>query len=239
MKRAGSANGLRGILFDMDGVLCDSAPFLFAATARLFLDRYGVVIRQQDVLPYFGRGEVAYVTGAGKAHGVNVALPDDLDRVYEHYYSAIAGAIRAFDGVPEFIRRAEREGIKLAVASSADRRKVRAHLTEINLPPERFHAVVTVEDVERPKPAPDIFRCAAHRLGLAPEHCLVVEDAPSGIRAAVAAGCRCLGITTGFPAAELIAAGADATLPGLAWDAVGALFPWGGSTPRGRRGPRP
>lgn len=224
MMRTGAANGLRGILFDMDGVLCDSAPFLFAATARMFRDRYGVHIRNEDVLPFFGRGEVAYVTGTGKTHGINVVLPGDLDEVYEHYFRGIAGAIRAFDGVVDFIARAGHEGMKLAVASSADRRKVRANLAEINLPPERFHAVVTVEDVERPKPAPDIFICAARRLELEPKHCLVVEDAPSGIRAAKAAGCRCLGITSGFPAAELISAGADATLGKLTWDTVGELF---------------
>jgi beta-phosphoglucomutase len=213
-------NSLRGILFDMDGVLCDSGPFLYAASAHLFKERYGVSIRPEDVRPYFGRGEVAYLTGTGKTHGIDISLPGDLEHVYEHYFSTIRGAIKPFDGVTVFVDRAQNEGMKLAVASSADRRKVMANLVEIGLPPERFDTVVTVEDVALPKPAPDIFQTAARRLGLDPEQCLVIEDAVSGIHAGKAAGCTCLGITTGFTSDELMAAGADFVLSMLRWDDV-------------------
>ena len=89
-------------------------------------------------------------------------------------------------------------GLKLAVASSADRMKVEGNLRALKLPPDTFHALVVGEDVTHKKPAPDIFLEAARRLGLDPSACLVIEDAVSGVAAAKAAGCRCLGITTSF-----------------------------------------
>lgn len=221
---ANNPGKLNGILFDMDGVLCDSGPFLYAATANMFQDRYGVTIQPEDVRPFFGRGEVAYIGGTGKAHGIDVEMPRDMEHVYDHYFKAIEGAIKPFDGVVDFVKKAGDEGIKLAVASSADRRKVYANLKEIGLPPELFDAVISVEDVSRPKPAPDIFQLAAKRIGLEPEQCLVIEDAISGVQAGKEAGCTCLGVTTGFSSDELIDAGADFTLPSLAWDDVKNLF---------------
>lgn len=209
--------GLKGILFDMDGVLCDSGPFLFAASARMFMERYGVALQTEDVQPYFGRGEVAYLSGAGRAHGIDVQFPQDLERVYEHYFPAIEGAIKPFDGVVDFVTEASRQGMRIAVASSADRRKVLANLSGIGLPADRFDAVVTVEDVRQPKPAPDLFLLAAERIGIPAGHCLVVEDAPSGIRAAKAAGCTCLAVTNSFGPDTLLAAGADFIVTDLDW----------------------
>jgi beta-phosphoglucomutase len=216
---------LRGILFDMDGVLCDSGQFLFAASARMFLETYGVRLAPEDVRPFFGRGEDAYLSGAGRKHGVQITLPRDKEVTYAHYFTAIQGALKACPGVHDFVAEARRRQLRLAVASSADRAKVEANLCEIGLPPESFDAVVTVEDVAQPKPAPDIFRQAADRLNLPPQGCLVIEDALSGVRAAKAAGCPCLGVTTGFSAAELLNAGADAAVSELHWPAVLASLP--------------
>ena len=72
------------------------------------------------------------------------------------------------------------------------------------------------EMVARKKPHPDIFLRAAELIGVAPESCLVVEDAPNGLEAARAAGMRRLGLTTSFDAATLAAAGAEHTAPDLA-----------------------
>jgi len=94
--------------------------------------------------------------------------------------------------VIDFVRACRAAGIKTAVASSADMIKVKGNLEQIGLVPERdFDAVVCGEDVQRKKPAPDIFLLAAKRIGIDPKECLVVEDAPSGVKAGAAAGaCR-------------------------------------------------
>jgi beta-phosphoglucomutase-like phosphatase (HAD superfamily) len=97
------------------------------------------------------------------------------------------------------------------------------NLQEIGIPLDAFDAVITGDDVERKKPDPQIFLLAAQRLGLSPAECLVVEDAPNGVRAARAAGCRCLGILSSFAAEALVEAGADWTAPDLASVPAGVL----------------
>ena len=92
---------------------------------------------------------------------------------------------------------------KIAVASSADQRKVMGNLKKIGLPPDYFDAIVVGEDVSLKKPVPDIFLLAANRLKLEPEECLVIEDAVSGVAVAKAAGSRCLALTTSFCQEEL------------------------------------
>jgi beta-phosphoglucomutase-like phosphatase (HAD superfamily) len=77
------------------------------------------------------------------------------------------------------------------------------NLNEIGLSVKSFDATVNGLDVERKKPFPDIYIAAAEQIGLSPDECLVVEDAVSGIKAAKAAGCKCLAVTTSFSKEKL------------------------------------
>lgn len=86
----------------------------------------------------------------------------------------------------------------------------------LGIPPGRFAAVITAEDVVRRKPHPDIFLEAARRLNLPAASCCVVEDAVNGVQAAKAAGMRCVAVTTSFSREVLAAAGADLVRPGIA-----------------------
>ena len=86
----------------------------------------------------------------------------------------------------------------MALATSADRIKMAVNLTEIGLSEDTFDSIVTGLEVDKKKPFPDIYLKAAKNLGLEPNECLVVEDAVSGIKAAKAAGCRCLAVATSF-----------------------------------------
>jgi beta-phosphoglucomutase-like phosphatase (HAD superfamily) len=90
------------------------------------------------------------------------------------------------------------------------------NLEQIGVPTASFDAIVTGNDVQRKKPDPEVFLLAAQRLNLDPRLCLVVEDAPNGIRAAKAAGSLCLGITSSFPETTLREVGADFVAPNLA-----------------------
>lgn len=205
---------IAGVIFDMDGVLVDSEPFIAEAAARMFAEK-GVKVTHDDFHPFIGTGEDRFLGGVAEARGVALDMPRDKVRTYEIYLNLIAGRLQPLPGVARFIDRCRERGLKLAVASSADRTKVLGNLHEIGLPPETFDAVVVGEDVTRKKPAPDIFLEAARRLGLDPSACLVIEDAVAGVTAAKAAGCRCLGITSSFSPQQLATAGADWTAPDL------------------------
>ncbi len=199
---------LAGVIFDMDGVLVDSEPFIAEAAVRMFAEK-GVVVQHDDFRPFIGMGEDRFLGGVAEARGVVLEMPRDKIRTYEIYLGLIEGRLEPLPGVASFIARCRSRGLKLAVASSADRMKVEGNLRQLGLPSGTFVAVVVGEDIARKKPAPDIFLEAARRLGLEPSHCLVIEDAVSGVTAAKAAGSRCLGITTSFSAEKLASAGAD------------------------------
>ena len=212
---------IRGIIFDLDGVLCDSEPFICEAACRMFQER-GVQARLDDFRPFVGMGEERFIGGVAEKYGVQVDLTAAKARTYVIYQESIRGRLQPMNGVGVFLDACRARGLRLAVASSADAVKVTANLAEIGFPPSRFDAVVNGLLVARKKPAPDIFLLAAKRIDLPPESCLVVEDAPAGLRAAQAAGCAALGVRSSFDDATLRAAGASWTVRDLA-EACGLL----------------
>ncbi len=211
-----TSNRFLGVIFDMDGVLCDSEPFIGRAGCEMFRRRFGLNVRTADFRPFVGTGEDRFLGGVAEKYGVALQMPQDKLLTYEIYLELIRGQLAPLAGAVQFVGDCRRRGLKLAVASSADRIKVEGTLGQIGLPPERFDAIVTGSDIARKKPFPDIFELAAKRLGLEAGQCLVVEDAPSGIRAGKAAGAACLGLTTSFDEATLWKAGADWIAPDLA-----------------------
>lgn len=206
----------RGVIFDMDGVLCDSEPFICEAACRMFRQRYGIAVRPVDFVPFVGAGENRYLGGVAAKYGIALDLEADKRRTYEIYLELIRGRLRPLAGVHEFLARCRSLGMKLAVATSADEVKMQGNLQEIGVGPECFDVTVNGLEVAQKKPDPELFLSAIGRLGLAPAECLVVEDAPNGVVAAVRAGAACLGLTTSFSAEELAAAGARWTAPDLA-----------------------
>lgn len=203
----------RGVIFDMDGVLLDSEPFICKAACMMFAER-GVQVHPDDFLPFVGAGENRYVGGVAEKYNLDVDIEEAKGRTYAIYLDIIKGQLEPLPGVHEFIAACHQAGKKTALATSADDIKAEGNLREIGLPTSTFDAIVTGLQVVHKKPHPEIFLTAAQRLELDPRECLVVEDAVNGVAAAKAAGCRCLGLTTSFSPAQL--AGADWFAPNLA-----------------------
>ena len=191
----------QAVLFDMDGVLIES-EWLMRATAIQALADYGVTARDEDFLEFTGCGEDRFVGGVAEKHGV----PYDTamkERAYDYYGSRVRAEARVPRGVAEMLETLHSRGLKLAVCSAADLRKVRYNLEAVGVPESLFTALVTGSDVARKKPFPDIYLEGARRVGVAPENCLVVEDALSGIAAAHAAGMDAAAVPTTFSVEEL------------------------------------
>jgi HAD superfamily hydrolase (TIGR01509 family) len=193
---------LRGVIFDMDGVLVLSEPILARAAARMFAEK-GYTVVHEEFRPFIGMGEARYLGGVAEARGIPFDPERDKARTYDLYLELIKGRLEPLPGVVGFVAECRRRGLKVAVASSADAVKVEGNLREIGLPPETFDVVVDGTLVTRKKPAPDVFLEACRRLELAPPTCLVVEDAVAGVAAAKTAGARCLAVTTSFAADRL------------------------------------
>ncbi len=196
------AGQLRGIIFDMDGVLVFSEPLTAEASIRMFAEK-GYSVEPHEFRPFIGMGEDRFIGGVAEARGIPLDPVRDKARTYALYLELIKGRLKPLPGVREFVEACRRQGFKLAVASSADAIKVEGNLHEIGLPPETFDVVVNGSEVARKKPNPDIFLEASRRLELEPSACLVVEDAVAGVAAAKVAGMRCLAVTTSFPADKL------------------------------------
>ncbi|OFY57505.1 MAG: hypothetical protein A2Y87_00205 [Bacteroidetes bacterium RBG_13_46_8] len=188
---------IRGVLFDMDGVLADSEQYICKAAIMMFEEK-GLTVKPIDFKPFVGTGENRYIGGVAEKYGLEVDIVNVKARTYEIYKSIIQGNLKPLPGAREMVSRCRKMGLRLALATSADTVKMEANLMEIGIPASTFNAIITGLDVENKKPAPDIYIKAAERIGLQPEECLVIEDAVSGIKAAKSAGCRCLAVTTSF-----------------------------------------
>lgn len=197
------------VIFDVDGVLCESEPFITEAAITVLRDHYGVDATADEFRPFTGTGEARFVTGVAEQHGLQLDPDVAKAQVYEIYPAVIRGRLRATPGVRAFIEACRAAGLRLAVASSADRVKVDANLGEIGLPVDRFDTLVSGTDVTRQKPDPDVFQLAARRLNVVPARSLVIEDATNGLIAAKRAGMRALGIASTFTPGQLQEAGAD------------------------------
>ena len=193
---------IRGVLFDMDGVLVNSEPFILKAAIMMFSE-LGITVLPEDFQPFVGMGENRYIGGVAEEYRINVDIDQVKARTYEIYQKIVRGKLSPLPGAHEFIAKCRKKGFKLALATSADRIKMEANLKEIGLSTDSFHTTITGLDVEKKKPFPDIYLKAAGNMGLKTYECLVIEDAVSGIEAGKAAGCRCLAVTSSFDAKAL------------------------------------
>jgi beta-phosphoglucomutase len=193
---------IRGVLFDMDGVLVDSEEFICRAAIGMFREN-GIDVKPEDFLPFVGMGENKYLGGVALKYWMNADIEEIKLRTYQLYEKMVKGKLKPLPGALDFIRKCRHNGFKLALATSADRYKMEVNLKEMGLSESSFDTTVNGLEVERRKPFPDIYIEAAARLGLRPEECLVVEDAVSGVKSGKAAGCKCLALTTSFKAEDL------------------------------------
>ena len=192
----------RAVIFDVDGVLVNSEPLINAAAIAMFKEK-GLSVQPDDFLPFVGAGEERYIGGVAEKYDFSLDLAEAKRRTYEIYLDLVPSKLEAFPGAVEFVHACRDVTVSVAVASSADKVKVQANLEKIELPIEFWDAVTWGENVKRKKPAPDIFLITAEKLRVAPNLCVVIEDAINGIHAAHSAGMRCIAVATTFPAVSL------------------------------------
>jgi HAD superfamily hydrolase (TIGR01509 family) len=190
---------LKAVLFDMDGVLLDSEEFITRAAVQMFAEK-GFQVQEADFKPFTGMGENRFLGGVAEKYGIPFSIETDKARAYKIYGEMVKGRLAPLPGVREFIGKCRQKNLKIAVATSADEVKMLINLKETGLEPALFDGLVNGDMVVRKKPFPDLYLMAASLLKVGADECLVTEDSISGMEAAIAAGCRCMAITTSFPA---------------------------------------
>lgn len=206
---------IHALIFDMDGLLVESESLAGEAIVALFR-RHGreVDLDAGDGQRLIGMRMREILAIVADMYGV--ALPTDtLAREFEELrLTVLQGRLQPMPGAKELIAFAQDAGIPMGLATSGVRGYADAVLAETRLAGS-FAVEVTGEDVARGKPAPDIFALAATRLGVSPAHCVVFEDAPNGIAAAVAAGMRAVAVPNVYTRELAFSPLPHATLPDL------------------------
>jgi len=205
----------KAVLWDMDGVLADTAPFHFQAWRELF-QSLGRGYADADFRRTFGLRNDAILRDI-----LGELAPAEAERLArkkeELYREKIEGRVTAIPGAIDLLRRLQQRGRRMAIVSSAPGENVRVVIRSLRLEGV-FEAVVAEEDALRGKPDPQGFLVAAEKLGVAARECVVIEDAPGGVEAAKRAGMRCIGLATSRPREAL--AGADLVVDSLEEAAV-------------------
>ena len=189
-------------VFDWDGVILDSSRHHEESWERLAKE-VGRVLPEGHFLKGFGRRNIEIMRDMLK-WSESVEEIDTLSRRKEELYREVVQerGIEPLPGVKCWLERLEREGIRCGIGSSTEDKNVKLGLGLLGL--ERFfRTAVTAGDVQRGKPAPDVFLEVARRLEASPERCVVFEDAPAGVEAGRAAGMRVVGVTTTHPGGHL------------------------------------
>jgi haloacid dehalogenase superfamily, subfamily IA, variant 3 with third motif having DD or ED/haloacid dehalogenase superfamily, subfamily IA, variant 1 with third motif having Dx(3-4)D or Dx(3-4)E len=191
---------VQAVLFDNDGTLVDSTAAILRCWT-MWGEEHGLPPGSFDAVEAFGRPVTEVVSEVLPAERVAAAVrryedleAEDIDCVL------LPGAAEVLRALPS---------ARWAVVTSASRRTAVARLRRVGV---EAPVLITADDVSRGKPDPEPFLTAAARLGVAPADCLVVEDAPAGLRSATAAGMGTIAVTTTHPASLLTA---DLLVPGL------------------------
>jgi HAD superfamily hydrolase (TIGR01509 family) len=180
---------IRAIVFDMDGVLIDAKDWHYEALNRA-LNLFGFNISRYDHLVTFdGLPTRKKLEMLSREQQLPPELHGFLNELKQSYtLEAVHAKCKPRFQHEYALSRLKADGYKLAVASNSVRQSVELMMEKSSLRPY-LEAIVSNQDVDKPKPAPDIYFKAAKLMGVKPAECLVLEDNPNGIAAARAAGC--------------------------------------------------
>ncbi len=188
-----------GAIFDWDGVVVDSCKEHLDSW-RMLAKAHGHTIPENFMLDTFGKRNVEIIPDILKwtSDPSEVQKMSDEKEVYYRKIVADRG-IPTVEGVREFLAKLRDAGVPCAIGSSTPRENLEQALEKLGLS-EYFAAAATMEDVARGKPAPDVFLCAAEKIGVPPRKCVVFEDSEAGIDAAIAASMKSVAVATTHPA---------------------------------------
>ncbi len=200
---------VEAVIFDMDGLIVDSETPEYLAWKATYA-RYGLDFPLASWLQNVGRNDNPFDPLGPFRKKDSPASPEAVAALWREQYAVLErDFLRSLPGVRPLLAVLRRSGLRTAVASSSRIFRVRALLADLGLT-HLFDAVAAGDEVSRAKPAPDVYLLAARRAAVPPDACVALEDSENGVRAAKAAGMRCIAVpspltrTLDFSAADLV-----------------------------------
>lgn len=185
------------VLFDMDGVIVDSMPYHFISWFEA-LKKYKVTVTPLDIYEKEGEKSDSCVRRFFQRDGIKFdekKVQDVLNlrnKIYKKYFKVFL-----FEDIEPVLKNLKKQNIKTAIVTGSSKQKVMAMLPKKII--KMFDVIISADMVKRGKPHPDSYLTAAKELNLNPGQCLVIENAPNGIKAAKAAKMFCVAVTTSLP----------------------------------------
>jgi beta-phosphoglucomutase family hydrolase len=188
----------------MDGVLADTGQFHFQSWVKM-AEEIGFTFTKDFFDQTFGQQSIP-ITRILVGPNIDQRNIEKWANLKEHYYrEMIKTKIKPLPGVINLIRNLKAEGFKIAVGSSGPPENVDLLLQSLKIK-DVFDLIITAAEVQNSKPAPDVFLKVAEELQIIPNHCIVIEDAPVGIKAAKRAGMKVIALTTTHHSSDLLEA---------------------------------
>jgi beta-phosphoglucomutase family hydrolase len=188
-----SKSHLEAVIWDLDGVIADTAEYHYQAWRDVFKER-GAEYSKADFMPYFGRRHDAIIKAVLGEGIPKKELGAITEKKQRNYRRRVADNIVPMPGAVALIRSLNEHNIKQAIASSAVSENIDIIIRGLGIA-DCFQAIVHGMEVEEGKPSPQIFRLAAKKLKVKPDECVVIEDAIAGVAAAKRAGMKCVAVT--------------------------------------------
>ncbi len=203
------------VIFDWDGTLADTKDIV-VTSFQIVLKQIGCNVADEFIERLIGKGSRNTFEEALKAQNIPLCerLIDRLVKRKTDIAVSLADRVKLLDGASELLESLKGQ-VKIALASMNDRRIIEKML-EVTPIKRCFEVIITAEEVDNPKPDPEIFLKCASELASEPRRCVVLEDSVFGVEAAKAAGMKCIAVSTGaYSKRELDKAGADMAVGSL------------------------
>jgi HAD superfamily hydrolase (TIGR01509 family) len=183
----------RAVIFDMDGVIVDSQPYHFAVEEKIFRDK-GVAVSTEESHSFVGMAGDRMWEYVKNKFGLQESIAELMaidNKVRVDYFASLKN-VQPMPGVMELLKELRYNKVKIALASSSSVEVINVFISKLGVG-HYFQQIISGDFVEKGKPAPDIFIHTAQALQESSANCVVIEDSANGVKAAKAAGMKCIG----------------------------------------------
>ncbi len=190
------------VIFDMDGVICDTNPYHSLAW-KAFLDKHGIASSEDEFIAHMYGKSNSYILKHFFKRAITGEEFDRMEFEKEALFREIYDAhVTPITGLLAFIEDLKRNGVKTGIATSAPYLNMELILSKLPLR-QQMESLLASEDVSSHKPSPEVYLKSAQNLGVSPERCVVFEDSFSGVTAGKAAGAKVVGVLSTYKKEEL------------------------------------